>query len=68
MTNGIRENTNDSKNFINRLMKLGYNAIIDENDAGGRGIARQPLILLNPDISAIKTHKMSTMEKVLAMV
>lgn len=67
MTYGIRENTDRQKEFVNRLNKAGYNAVIDENDAGS-GFSNQPLILLNPNVTVSRTHRMSYVEKVLANV
>lgn len=68
MTYGIRENSDTQKEFVSRLNKAGYNAVIDENDAGDHGIARQPLILLNPDVTTTGVHRMSLVEKVLANI
>ena len=68
MTYGIREDTDKQREFVNRLKQSGYNAVIDENDAGGHGITRQPLILLHPDVTTIGTHRMSRVEKVLASI
>ena len=68
MTYGIRENSDTQKEFVSRLGKAGYNAVIDENDAGGHGITRQPLILLHPDVTTTRVHRMSPVEKVLANI
>lgn len=68
MAYGIRENNDAQKEFIRRLNDAGYNAVIDENDAGGKGITRQPLILLHPDVTTTRVHRMSRVEKVLANI
>lgn len=68
MTYGIREDTDRQREFVSRLERSGYNAVVDENDAGGRGITRQPLILLHPDVTTTGTHRMSRVEKVLASI
>ena len=53
------------KTFFEIVKKRGYNALIDENDAGN--FTKSPLILLNPkeDIASSKSHRIRTMEKVI---
>lgn len=67
------ENLNDSdkpevKRFFELAKERGYNAIIDENDAGN--YTKSPLILLNPnkDIESSKSHLIRDWERVLNIV
>lgn len=55
----------ENKNFINKLIEMGYNAIIDDNDAGA--YTTSPLILLNPasDIANIDTKEIKKIHKIL---
>ena len=64
------ENLNDHNNantkaFFERVRKMGYDAVIDENDAGA--FTKSPLILLNPkdSIASSKSHKIGTVERVI---
>ena len=64
------ENLNDRNNahtkaFFERVQKMGYDAVIDENDAGA--FTKSPLILLNPkdSIASSKSHKIGTVERVI---
>lgn len=58
----------DTKRFLDLVRKRGYNAIIDENDAGN--FTKSPLILLNPkdDIETTKSHLIRGFEKVMNVV
>lgn len=67
------ENLNDSdkpevKRFFELVKERGYNAIIDENDAGN--FTKSPLILLNPkdDIETSKSHRIRDFEKILNVI
>lgn len=55
----------ENKKFINKLIEMGYNAIIDDNDAGS--YTTSPLILLNPasDIASIDTKEIKKIHKIL---
>lgn len=55
----------ENKKFISKLVEMGYNAIIDENDAGS--YTKSPLILLDPsnDVSGIKTTEIKKIHKIL---
>lgn len=55
----------ENKKFINKLIEMGYNAIIDDNDAGS--YTTSPLILLNPasDIASIETKEIKKIHKIL---
>ena len=64
------ENLNDHNNantkaFFERVQKMGYDAVIDENDAGA--FTKSPLILLNPkdSIASSKSHKIGKVESVI---
>lgn len=56
-------NKPEVKKFFNEIEKMGYNAIVDENDAGN--FTRSPLILINPEknIESSKKHKLRSVEK-----
>ena len=63
---GLVDRDNDeNKKFINKLIDMGYNAIIDDNDAGS--YTTSPLILLNPasDIANIDTKEIKKIHKIL---
>lgn len=67
------ENLNDSdkpevKRFFELAKERGYNAVVDENDAGN--FTKSPLILLNPkdDIETSKSHRIKDWEKVLNII
>ena len=64
------ENLNDHNNantkaFFERVRQMGYDAVIDENDAGA--FTKSPLILLNPkdSIASSKSHKIGKVESVI---
>lgn len=66
-------NLNNHKNpevkaFFEIAKKRGYNAVLDENDAGN--FTKSPLILLDPIevIESSKSHRISTMEKILNVI
>lgn len=54
-----------NKKFINKLIEMGYNAIVDENDAGL--YTKTPLILLNPskDISGVTATEIRNIHKII---
>lgn len=58
-------NNADTKAFFERVRKMGYDAVIDENDAGV--FTKSPLILLNPkdSIASSKSHKIGKVERVI---
>lgn len=55
----------DNKKFISKLVEMGYNAIVDDNDAGS--YTTSPLILLNPfeDISNTTTQEIKKVHKII---
>lgn len=61
----VDRDKDDNKKFINKLIEMGYNAIIDDNDAGA--YTTSPLILLNPasDIANIDTKEIKKIHKIL---
>lgn len=64
----IREPDNpETKRYVEALRKLGYNALVDEND---RGWTKAPLILLNPSevVSSSSSHKLNAIEKVISRI
>lgn len=63
----IREKGYDRNEFVKELKKLGFNAVIDENDYGW---TKKPLILLDPSdsVSISKISKLRTVEKVIATI
>lgn len=58
----------DTKKFFQYVKNLGYNAILDENDAGN--FTKSPLILLNPkdDIETSKSHKIRKLESIMNVI
>ena len=56
------------KKFFDLVQEQGYNAVIDENDAGN--YTKSPLILLNPgeDILSSKSHRINRLEKVIDVI
>lgn len=68
MTNLNNDKNPEVKDFYKKLRELGYNAVIDENDAGY--LSKSPLILLNPknDISSSKSHKVTKLENILSTI
>lgn len=63
---GIRDpESKRQQEFIRRLDEAGYNAVIDENDVG---MTKQPLLLIHPDVTTTKVHRMSNIEKVMTTV
>lgn len=56
------------KKFFDLIKDRGYNAIIDENDAGN--FSKSPLILLNPsgDIEFSRAHRIRSLEKILNVI
>ena len=68
MENLSDRNDSNNKTFLDELRKMGYNAIIDENDAGY--YTKKPLILLNPgsDIASDKSHKIGKLERILNVI
>lgn len=61
----VDRNKPENKKFINKLIEMGYNAIIDDNDAGS--YTTSPLILLNPasDVRNIDTKEIKKIHKIL---
>ena len=61
----VDRDKDENKKFINKLIEMGYNAIIDDNDAGA--YTSSPLILLNPasDIANIDTKEIKKIHKIL---
>lgn len=61
----VDRDKDENKKFINKLIDMGYNAIIDDNDAGA--YTSTPLILLNParDIANIDTKEIKKIHKIL---
>lgn len=55
----------DTKQFFKRVRELGYDAVIDEHDAGT--FTKSPLILINPkdSIESSKSHKIGKLESVI---
>lgn len=68
MSNLVNDKNQEVKAFFEIAKKRGYNAILDENDAGN--YSKSPLILLNPfeDISSSKVHQIRAMEKILNVI
>lgn len=65
----LNDNDNpDTKKFFQYVKNLGYNAILDENDAGN--FTKSPLILLNPkdDIEISKSHKIRKLESIMNVI
>lgn len=65
----LNDNDNpDTKKFFQYVKNLGYNAILDENDAGN--FTKSPLILLNPkdDIETSKSHKIRKLESIMNVI
>ena len=58
---------NEYTDFLNTVRGNGFNALIDENDAGS-GWTESPIILLNPasDVSITNTHILNPLERVVA--
>ena len=64
----VDRDKDENKKFINKLIEKGYNAIIDDNDAGA--YTSSPLILLNPasDIANIDTKEIKKIHKILNVI
>ena len=65
----LNDNDNpDTKKFFQYVKNLGYNAILDENDAGN--FTKSPLILLNPkdDIETSNSHKIRKLESIMNVI
>lgn len=66
---GLSDRNNETNNnFFNELRKMGYNAIVDENDAGH--YTKSPLILLNPgsDISSSSVKVIKKLGRILNVI
>lgn len=65
MTNLVDRDSDQAKRFFDLVKERGYNAIIDENDAGS--FSKSPLILLDPknDIESDKSHRVRAIERVI---
>lgn len=61
----VDRDKDDNKKFINKLIEMGYNAIIDDNDAGS--YTSSPLILLNPasDVHNITSKEIKKIHKII---
>lgn len=61
-------NDETNNNFFNELRKMGYNAIIDENDAGH--YTKSPLILLNPgsDVSSSSVKVIKKLGRIINVI
>ena len=68
MTGLSDRNNETNNNFLNELRKMGYNAIIDENDAGH--YTKSPLILLNPgsDVSSSSVKVIKKLGRILNVI
>ena len=68
MTGLSDRNDETNNNFFNELRKMGYNAIIDENDAGH--YTKSPLILLNPgsDVSSSSVKVIKKLGRILNVI
>lgn len=68
MTNLVDDKNPEVRKFFEIAKRRGYNAILDENDAGN--FAKSPLILLNPyeDIESSRAHRISAIEKILNVI
>ena len=68
MTGLVNHDDPEVKTFFEIVKKRGYNALIDENDAGN--FTKSPLILLNPknDIELSKSHRITAIEKIINVV
>lgn len=66
---GLSDRNNETNNnFFNELRKMGYNAIVDENDAGH--YTKSPLILLNPgsDVSSSSVKVIRKLGRILNVI
>lgn len=66
---GLSDRNNETNNnFFNELRKMGYNAIVDENDAGH--YTKSPLILLNPgsDVSSSSVKVIKKIGRILNVI
>lgn len=56
------------RKFLDLVKERGYNAVVDENDAGN--FAKSPLILLDPknDIESSKSHQIRSFERILNVI
>lgn len=68
MSYGIREKTESSEAFLDAIRRLGYNALIDENDAGSHWTV-SPLILLDAGqvVDTRNVHRLNAFERVLGV-
>ena len=68
MTGLSDRNDETNNNFFNELRKMGYNAIVDENDAGH--YTKSPLILLNPgsDVSSSSVKVIKKLGRILNVI
>lgn len=65
MASLVNDDIPEVNSFLNSIRNAGYNALIDENDAGS--LSKMPLILLNPkkDILSSSAHKIGAAEKII---
>lgn len=68
MTGLSDRNNETNNNFFNELRKMGYNAIVDANDAGH--YTKTPLILLNPgsDVSSSSVKVIKKLGRILNVI
>lgn len=68
MSNLNNSDNPETKKFFQYVKEMGYNAVIDENDAGN--YTKSPLILLDPknDIASSKSHRIRTLERVINVI
>lgn len=68
MRNLVDNNNPEAQSFFSTIKGMGYDAIIDENDA--QNYAQMPIILLDPKsaISSSKSHKLGKIEKVISTI
>ena len=65
ITGLVDRDKEENKAFISKLIEMGYNAIVDDNDAGN--YTTSPLILLNPsmDLKNVDTTEIKKIHKIL---
>lgn len=65
ITGLVDRDKEENKTFINKLIEMGYNAIVDDNDAGA--YTKSPLILLQPsaDVKNVNTAEIKKIHKIL---
>lgn len=68
ITDLVDRDKKENQTFFNYLRQAGYNAIVDENDAGA--YTKKPLILLDAanDIANLKTSKVNKINSILNVI